>query len=124
MLPLVLSSVVVPSMALIFFAVLRAASSRDGVWTIFLAGSLDLCILSIGIAGSIFQNFKDMPYAGVYSSFVLLIELLVAATITLITNRGAEMGIIKEWQRALCALFLGSFGIAFPGCLILRFGRP
>jgi hypothetical protein len=124
MLPLVLSSVVIPAAALLFFVMLRAADSSDGICKILLAGSLDLSILSIGIAGGIFQNFKGMPDAGVYSPCILIAELILAASITVVTKRGREMGIIEEWKRALWALGLGVIAIAFPGCLILVYGRP
>jgi len=124
MLPLILSSIIIPSLALVFFAGMRAAYGVDGVCKILLAANLDLCVLSIGIAGGIFQNFKTLPDAGVYSAFVLLIELTLAMSVAVITNRGREMGIIEEWKRALWTLGLGVIAISFPGCLILVYGRP
>jgi hypothetical protein len=123
MLPLVLSSIVIPAAPFAVLTVFRAANSQEGICKILLAGSLDLSILSVGIAGGIFENFKNMPNAGVYSPCVVLAELLLVASITLISNRGREMGIIEEWKRAFWALGFGFVSVAFPSCLILIYGR-
>jgi hypothetical protein len=124
MLPLLLSSIVIPAMALSFFAGLRAAYSKDGICKILLTGSLDLCILSIGIAGGVFQNFNTVTGSATYSVFVVLFELLLAMVITVITKRGPEMGIIIEWKRALLTLGIGLLAIGFPACLLISFARP
>jgi hypothetical protein len=124
MLPLLISSIVVPALALIVFTGFRAADSPDGICRILITGSMDLCILSIGIAGAIFNNLKDQKDAAVYSPLVLIIEVGLAMGITIIMKRGAAMGIIEEWQRALCTVGLGIVAIGFPAGLLYVFGRP
>jgi hypothetical protein len=124
MLALLISSIVIPAGTLIVFVGWRAADSSDGICKILITGSLDLCILSIGIAGAIFYNLKGQPNAAVYSPLVLLIEFGLAIGITIIVKRGTAMGIIEEWQKALWTLGFGVVAIGFPAGLLLAFGRP
>jgi hypothetical protein len=124
MLPLLISSIVIPAGALVVFIGFRAADSSEGICRILITGSLDLCILSIGIAGAIFYNLKDQPNSAVYSPLVLIIEFGLATGITIIMKRGRAMGMIEEWQQALWTLGLGVVAIGFPAGLLLVFGRP
>src|ERR1700735_1817782 len=119
MMALLISSIVIPAGALVVFIGFRAADSPDGICKILITGSLDLCILSIGIAGAIFYNLKDQPNSAVYSPLVLIIEFGLATGITIIMKRGRAMGIIEEWQQALWTLGLGVVAIGFPAGLLL-----
>lgn len=117
---LILSSVVVPVLALVVFILFRAAGGEEGVWAILAAASLDLCSLSLGIAGATFPNIKlESPYLAI----LLLIEVIIGISVTLINKRGPQLGLISDWKRGTLALTLGVVAVTFPACILAMFGR-
>ncbi len=54
----ILSAVGLPFLAIIFFSILESAFSSKGLWIVLAETGMDLCRISIGIAGAVFLTFK------------------------------------------------------------------
>jgi len=123
MVPLLLSSVVIPVLVLVFFALSRATTRRESLATSVVGASFDLCIVSIGIAGSMFQNLRKVPDASTYAVAVLMSELILTQFVAFVDKRSLSLGIHKTWQRVSVCLGVGVLAVAIPSGVLMRFGR-
>jgi hypothetical protein len=126
---LVLSAVGWPFCALVFFALLESAYSTDGVWVLLTKTGLDLCRISIGVAGAISIDLHVAKADGTQQSYtptmavgMLMLELILAAAAILIERRATDMGITRQDYRAFSILGIGLFSIAVPAGLIVLNG--
>ena len=89
----ILSAVGLPFMALTFFVILGAAFSTAGIWKVLSHAGLDLCRISLGIAGAM---FLDVKARGAGTTAVLFLQLILAACAMLVQKRALELGIVRE----------------------------
>ncbi len=118
----ILSAVGLPSMALAVFILFEAAYSNVGLWTILSKAGLDLCRISIGIVGAMFLDVQIRAAAGTFASFVLFLELILAASAILIDRRATDLGIATQSKRAFGILALGIVSMVIPAVLIVLTG--
>jgi len=115
----ILSAVGLPFLALVFFTVLEAAFSKEGIWTVLSAAGLDLCRISIGIVGAMFLEVQIRAAAGTVAAVVLLLELILAAGAMLVSNRATDLGISRQSVKAFGILAFGIISMVIPSVLIV-----
>jgi hypothetical protein len=116
-----LSALGLPFMAVAIFALLEAFASKAGFWIILSDAGIDLCRVSIGIAGAIFLDVQ-MRAAGTFAAFILMLELIVSLAAMLIEKRAVDMGIEKQWVKAFGILACGIISMVIPAILIVQSG--
>jgi hypothetical protein len=118
----ILSAVGLPFLAIVFFTILESAYSTVGIWPVLTKAGLDLCRISLGIAGAMFIDVKLRSAAGTFASLVLFLELILAASAILVDKRATEMGIAKQSTRAFGILAFGIISMVIPAVLIVLAG--
>jgi hypothetical protein len=116
-----LSALGLPFMAVVIFALLEAFKSNAGLWMVLSDAGIDLCRVSIGIAGAIFLDVQ-IQAAGTFAAFVLLLELIVSLAAMLIKKRAVDMGIERQWIKTFGILGCGIISMVIPAILIVRSG--
>jgi hypothetical protein len=116
-----LSALGLPFMAVVIFALLEAAASKEGLWVVLSDAGIDLCRVSIGIAGAIFLDV-EIHAAGTYAAFILMLELIVSVAAMLIEKRAGDMGIQRHFVKAFWLLGCGIISIVIPAILIVLSG--
>ncbi len=119
-----LSTVGVPMLAMILFGILESMAA-PGVWHQIKRMGHDLCILSIGIAGSMFENSKLQGHfapvaAAVTAIVVVLVNLILAAVAILVDFRCTTCA---EWAKGCLSVFLGVTTVAIPSGIIVFVAR-
>ena len=117
----ILSSIGLPCLALFFFSLLEAVFSQVGIWEVLSKAGLDLCRVSIGIAGATFFDVS-VSAAGTVATAVLLIELLFVAFAMLVDRRATDLGIVRQSTRAFGILACGIAAVVLPAVLIVMKG--
>jgi hypothetical protein len=119
---LILSAIGLPCMAIAFFALMESAYTTIGLWAVLSETGLDLCRISIGIAAAMFLDVKVRTAAGTFASFILLLELLIAAAAILLEKRAADLGIARQSTKAFGILGFGIVSMVIPAVLIVLAG--
>src|SRR5467141_3699725 len=114
----ILSAVGLPFMAIVFFAIFEAAVSKGGLWAVLSGAGIDLCRVSIGIAGAMFIDVQ-IRAAGTFAAFVLLLELILSAGAMLIDRRAGDMGVKYEYVKAFGVLACGIVSMVIPVALVV-----
>jgi hypothetical protein len=118
----ILSAVGLPFLAIVFFSILESAFSSKGLWIVLAETGMDLCRISIGIAGAVFLDFQVRSAPGTWAATVLLLELIISASAMLVKNRANEMGITQPSARAFSILGLGIVAMVVPAVFIVLNG--
>lgn len=116
---LMISTVGVPLLAMILFGILESMAA-PGIWHQMKRVGHDLCILSVGIAGSMFANSGFVGHitplaAAVTSIVVVLVNLILAAVAILVDFRSR----CAEWRKGCLSVFLGVIAVAIPSGMII-----
>jgi hypothetical protein len=118
---LILSALGLPFMAVVIFALIEAFASKSGLWVILSDAGIDLCRVSIGIAGAIFLDVQ-IRAAGTFAAFILMLELIVTMIALLIEKRAVDMRIERQWKKTFGILACGIISIVIPAILIVYNG--
>ncbi len=121
---LLLSAIVIPVMAVVFFAVLEAAYTQDTIWRVLSKTGSDLCTLSVGIVGGMFlnaqlQNQIGQGAAPIVGIAIVLLNLILASTVMLVQRRFQTMSLDTK---AYISIFLGVITIAVPTGILAWIG--
>ena len=119
-----ISTVGVPALAMILLAILESMGAPSNPWQQLKRVGHDLCILSIGIAGSMFGNGRiqghvDAVWAAVVSIVVVLINLILAAVVIWVDCRCTKC---TDSGKGSLSIFLGVVTVAIPSGVIIWVG--
>jgi hypothetical protein len=122
---LMASTVGVPLLAMILLAILEAIGVPATPWQQLKRVGHDLCILSFGIAASMFGNSNlrghlDPEAAAVISIVVVIFNMILAGIIILVDSR------VQNWAdrtKGSLSAFLGVITVAIPSGVILYVTR-
>ena len=115
---LLLSALGLPFMAIVVFALIEAVTTKAGLWMVLSNAGLDICRVSIGIAGAMFLDVK-IRAAGTYSALVILIELVLGLVAMLIDKRAVDMRIEFQSTKAFSILGCGVVSMVIPAVLVV-----
>jgi hypothetical protein len=118
---LILSALGLPFMAVVIFALIEALASKSGLWVILSDAGIDICRVSIGIAGAIFLDVK-VPAAGTFAALILMLELGVSLFAMVLNTRAEDMGITLQWKKAFAILACGMVAMIIPAIVIIYNG--
>lgn len=105
-------------MAIVVFALIEAVTTKAGLWMVLSNAGLDICRVSIGIAGAMFLDVK-IRAAGTYSALVILIELVLGLVAMLIDKRAVDMRIEFQSTKAFSILGCGVVSMVIPAVLVV-----
>jgi hypothetical protein len=118
---LMVATVGVPLLAMILLAILEVLGMPATLWQQFKTIGHDLCILSFGIAASMFGNAGlrgrlDPEMAALTSIVVVIFNVILAAVIILVDSRCHNW---PESGKGSLSIFLGVLSVAIPSGVIL-----
>jgi hypothetical protein len=121
---LMASTVGVPTLAMILLAIVESMAPVSPWQQVKRVGH-DLCILSIGIAGSMFGNVRlqghiDLGHAAVVSIVVVLVNLILAAVVILVDSRCSTC---TDRGKGSLSIFLGVVTVAIPSGVMIYVAR-
>jgi len=116
-----ISTVGVPALAMILLAIVEAMDASATPWQQVKRVGHDLCVLSIGIAASMFGNGRLQGHiepvaAAVATSVVVIINLILAAVVILVDCRCTKC---TDWGKGSLSIFLGVVTVAIPSGVII-----
>lgn len=122
---LMTATVGVPALAMILLAIVESMGAPVTAWLQVKRVGHDLCILSIGIAGSMFGSSRlqgrfEPVIAAVVSIVVVLINLILASVVIWFDCRCASCA---EWAKGCVSIFLGVLTVAIPSGVIIYVAR-